>query len=471
MKSFPMFIDVAGRTVVVVGGGEQAAQKARLILKSEARLMLAADALDDELSQLVAAGRARVTPVAKLAEVLAGCRFAFIATGCAAADAAAAALAGSLGVLVNVVDRPELCDLTTPAIVDRDPVVVAIGTEGTAPVLARQVKTRIEEMLEPNLGDLAALAGRLRASAARRIPRAAHRAFWRWVFAGPPRRLFAAGREAEAAALVKAEIERGGEAASGRRKGFVSLVGAGPGSADLITLRGVQRLQEADVIFYDRLVAPEVLELARRDAERVCVGKRPGGAQWPQDRINGLVAAAARAGKRVVRLKCGDPLVFGRAGEEAAALDAVGVAWEIVPGVTAALAAAAEAKVFPTRRGETRQLTLATGHGAEGAAAPAYADQIRPGATTAFYMCVANAARMSADLIAAGAPRHLRVIIVENAETGRARRFETRLDGLADCVDVNAVRNPAILFVTWPLSDACKADEVEQRKLQRLTAA
>ena len=452
MKSFPMFIDVADRIVAILGGGEQAAQKARLILKTEARIVLVAPTLDAELSGLVAAGRARHVAAVSDAQTLRAARIVFVCTGCAGADAAIAAQAQALGKLVNVVDRPDLCDLITPAIVDRDPLVVAIGTEGAAPVLARQVKTRLEAMLEPRLGELAALAGRLREAVAAKIPKPKRRAFWRWAFAETPRRMFAAGQEAHAAQLLKKTIEAGGPAESERdRRGLVSLVGAGPGAADLVTLRGVQRLQEADVIFYDRLVDPAVLELARRDAERVFVGKAPGAAlEWPQERINGVVTAAARAGKRVVRLKSGDPLVFGRAAEEAAACEAAGVAWEVVPGVTAALAAAAEARIFPTDRAATRHLVLTTGHSPADAAAPDLAQMARPGATLAIYMGVGSAARTQAGLLAQGAPEDAPVTIVEGSQTPQARRLRATLCDLADLTAREGVKSPAMLFVSWP---------------------
>ena len=454
MKSFPMFINVADKTIVVVGGGEQAAQKTRLALKTEARLLLAADALDDELRQLVARGRATQVSSDGLVDALQQARFAFVATGCAGADASVAGIARDVGVLVNVVDRPDLCDLTTPALVDRDPVVIAIGTEGTAPVLARQIKTRIEELLEPKLGDLAALAGRLRNAVAHKVPRARHRAFWRWVFVGAPRRSFASGRETEAARAIKEAIDARGQVEQTAGKGLVSLVGAGPGASDLMTLRGVQRLQEADVIFYDRLVDPGVLELARRDAERVYVGKKPGAHHWPQDRINRVIAAAALAGKRVVRLKCGDPLVFGRAAEEAEALDAAGVEWEVVPGVTAALAAASQAKIFPTSRGKTQRLVLATGHSAKGAAEPDFVAEARPGGTIAYYMCVENADRMARALQSAGAPSDLLVQVVENAAHAQTRVFTGRLSELGQLVRDEGVSNPAVLFVEWPFPAA-----------------
>ena len=303
MKTFPMFLQMAGRRVVIVGGGEQAAQKARLILKTEAKVEIWAPTLDPELSDLATEGRVTHQTRAITPASFAGTALAFIATGCPGTDMALHALAKEGGATVNVVDQPQLCDAITPSIVDRDPVVVAIGTEGTAPVLARQIKTKLEEVLEPRLGDLAALAGRMRHAASARLNPRARRDLWRWVFNDSPRQLFTSGAEREAAKLIKSAIETGEFRAA--KGGSVSLVGAGPGAKDLITLRGVQRLQEADVIYYDRLLDPEILELARRDAERVYVGKAPGCHSWPQEKITQTLVAAAKRGQRVVRLKCG----------------------------------------------------------------------------------------------------------------------------------------------------------------------
>ena len=339
MKTFPMFLQMAGRRVVIFGGGEQAAQKTRLMLKTEAEIVVIAAALEPELADLAAAGRVTHRTTVKSAD-FDNTILAFAASGCAGADAANAAVAKTHGITVNVVDMPALCDAITPSIVDRDPVVVAIGTEGTAPVLGRQIKTRIEEVLEPRLGDLAAFAGRMRGAVAARVPQSARRGFWRWVFADTPRKHHAAGRERDAIAAIKDAIAAGGAPGKVAATGSVALVGAGPGAADLMTLRGVKRLQEADVILYDRLSGTDVLELARRDAERICVGKTPGDRalpdRWSQDRINRLVVQKAAEGHSVVRLKCGDPGIFARGAEEVAACEAAGIPVEIVPGITAA---------------------------------------------------------------------------------------------------------------------------------------
>lgn len=452
MKTFPMFLRMAGRRVVILGGGEQAAQKTRLMLKTEAEIVVAAPALEPELAALAARGRVRHVAEAT-PELFANAALAFVATGDRDADARLAAVARAAGVVTNVVDAPELCDAFTPSIVDRDPLVVAIGTEGAAPVLARQVRSAVEVMLEPRLGELASLAGRLRDEVAARVASERRRAFWAWAFSGAARRAHARGAEREAARILKDAIAAGG---AGEAGGFVSLVGAGPGARDLITLRGAQRLQEADVIFHDRLVEPDLLELARRDAERVFVGKAPGAVSWPQERINGVIVAAARAGKRVVRLKCGDPGVFARGAEEAAACDAAGVPWEIVPGVTAASAAAAEVGGFLTERGAYDSLVLTTGAARPGDAAPDWASLARPGVTLAVYMGVAAAGEIRAALLAAGAPAATLVEIVAEASTPRARTWRTTLGDLAETVAAEAVASPAILLVRLPKAAAAQ---------------
>ncbi|MEM9146242.1 MAG: NAD(P)-dependent oxidoreductase [Pseudomonadota bacterium] len=263
MRSFPLFLRTDGRRVVIVGGGEQAAQKARLVGRSSARIELMAPSLDDELTDMVAQGRARHRRAVLDPAAFEDALFAMIGTGCAGADAAAAAVAQDMGVLVNVVDRPDLCDATMPALVDRDPLVIAIGTEGTAPVLARQVKSRLEAILEPRLGGFTALAGRLRERVARQVMRARRRSFWAWAFR-EPRQRFTAGDEDGAEAMLDAALAAGrAPDDAGARLSLMAPI-ADP---DLATLRAVQRLQEADLVLFTADAAP-LLELARRDAER-----------------------------------------------------------------------------------------------------------------------------------------------------------------------------------------------------------
>ena len=450
MKNFPMFLRMSGRRVVICGGGEEAARKTRLVLKTEAEIVILARELDPELAALVASGRA-VQRAELRADTFANAALTFIATGCVAVDAALADLARAAGVVVNVVDRPDLCDAYTPSIVDRDPVVVAIGTEGAAPVLGRAIKTEVETMLSPRLGTFVALAGRLRGAVAEAIAPGARRGFWEWAFSGEAWRAHLAGRERAAADLLKAAIAEG---RAPEPKGHIALVGAGPGARDLLTLRAVQRLQQADVIFYDRLVEPEVLELARRDADRVYVGKEVGACAWPQERIVALIVAEAAKGRRVVRLKSGDPSIFGRAAEELAAAEAAGIETEVVPGVTAASAAAAVLKRPLTERGEIDSFVITTGTCRPGDAGPDRSRLAQPGTSAAFYMAVEKAQEVSRDLIAAGAPPDCPVNVVASVSTARERQATTTLRDLAETIRVEDLRSPAILFVRYPKSFA-----------------
>ncbi|MEP5154091.1 siroheme synthase CysG [Planktotalea sp.] len=448
MKTFPMFLQMQGRRVVIAGGGEQAAQKCRLILKTDAAIMILAPALDPELSDLHAQGRIDWQTGAITAASFADTSLVFIASGCPGVDASLHSVAKAAGATVNVVDQPHLCDALTPSIVDRSPVVVAIGTEGTAPVLARQIKTRMEQALEPRLGDLAALAGRLRDRAAARLGPRDRRDLWRWVFSGPARETHARGGEREAAQMIKHAIDAadfGLEA-----EGSVALVGAGPGAKDLITLRGVQRLQEADVIYYDRLVDPEILELARRDAERVYVGKEPGCHHWPQEKISGVLVASAKQGKRVVRLKCGDPGVFARGAEEVDALDAAGISYEIVPGVTSASAASAALGGFLTERGTCDTLVLATGQSKDQGKDPDWMNMLNPGTRVAVYMGVGTADKTAQHLIDAGLDTQIEIDIVSRAQQADQVIAKCRPSTLVETIENNNIANPAILFLTWP---------------------
>ena len=450
MKAFPMFIRTTGRRVVIVGGGEQAAQKARLLLKSDAEIVLVAHQLEDEMQGLVDQGRATWRTDLSAALFL-DAAMAFIATGCPGFDAAAHGLAKAAHCPVNVVDQPDLCDITTPAIVDRDPIVVAIGSEGTSPVLTREIKTQLERMLPQTLGGLAALAGRLRPAVTRHVPRDRRRAFWAWVFKGGPRTTWVRGAEREAAQTIKAAIAAGGPPhAHGQHTGQIALVGAGPGARDLLTLRAVERLQEADVIFYDRLVDEDVLELARRDAERVFVGKHVGAHIWPQDLINRTIVAEARKGRRVVRLKSGDPGIFGRATEEIDAARAANIPVEIVPGITAASAAGASLTRSLTERGRANTLVLTTGTGCAEDPLPDSARLSGPGTTTAFYMAVRQARRLSSQLIEQGLPPKSPVDICVDVSKSGQRLVSATIATMADQIEQKAITGCAVLLVTWP---------------------
>jgi uroporphyrin-III C-methyltransferase/precorrin-2 dehydrogenase/sirohydrochlorin ferrochelatase len=440
---FPAFHKVAGRRVVVVGGGAAAAAKIRLLSETKAEIVVFAEALSKETgADLIAAHgewRGRIPAVADLKDAA----LVFAASGDHDGDAATAALAREAGVPVSVVDRPELCDFYTPAIVNRAPLAIAIGSEGTAPVLTRHLRARIETMLAPAFGDLAALAERLRDRVAKTLSTVAlRRRYWATFFSGSVSDAVFAGRvvEAEFEAMRLLEIDP-------VQSGHVSLVGAGPGAEDLLTLRAQRALQEADVIVYDRLVPEAVVAQGRREARRIYVGKAKGSHELTQADINALIVREAAAGNRVVRLKSGDPLIYGRAGEEMAALRAAGISFDIVPGITAAFAAAAESEIPLTLRDQSSTLIFATGHDADGETLPNWAGLALGGATVAVYMGRTVAAKVAARLIEAGLAASTPVAVIENASRRDRRAYAGRLSELAAITARDDMTGPVLILV------------------------
>ncbi len=443
MRCFPIFLDLRGRRVLVSGGGETALAKLRLLLKTEARICVYAAEPAPELRLWAAEGRVILTERA-LGEGDALCAaLLYAANADPAEDARVAAIARRAGALANIVDDLEGSDFITPALVDRDPVTVAIGTEGAAPVLARRIKAETEARLDPALGALARIGAARRADVAH-LGGAERRRLWsRWYDdAGP--RAFAEGGEDAARAALDALIAGPEETPRG---GFVRLVGAGPGDPELLTLKARKALHEADVVIHDRLVGAGVLELARREARRVEVGKIPGGPSWRQQDIDALMIAEARAGHVVVRLKSGDPGVFGRLDEELDALAAAEIAHEVIPGVTAAAAAAASAKVSLTRRGRNKAIRLMTGHDVDGFAEHDWRALAAPGATAAIYMGVRAARFLQGRLMLHGADPATSVTAVENASRAEEKIVAAPLSRLPEALAEAGVRGPAILFL------------------------
>lgn len=412
MRHFPAFLDLSGRVAFVLGEGEAVEMKAGLLARAGAVLHRA--------------GRFGGEHGEALPE---GCA---IAIGAGAPEEDLRALSAhclARGVPVNIVDRTELCSFVMPAIVDRSPITIGVSTGGAAPVLARLVRQRIETVLPPTLGRLAALAGRFKDAIRRALPdTAARRRFLDAALAGPVADLALAGREAEAEAAFTAALGK----AEARPGGIVHLVGAGPGAPDLLTLRALRLLGEADVIVHDRLVGEGVLDLARRDAERIYVGKQRALHCLPQEAINDLLIRLARKGKRVVRLKGGDPFVFGRGGEELEACRAAGVPCEVVPGVTAALACGAASGIPLTHRDHARSLTLATGHTRDGRLDLDFAALARPGQTLAIYMGVSTLPALRDGLVAAGLDPDTPAALIESGATGAQRVLRDTLGRIAD---------------------------------------
>ncbi|APF38591.1 uroporphyrinogen-III C-methyltransferase [Chelatococcus daeguensis] len=443
LRYFPISYDVGDRLVVIVGGGDEAFAKLRLLGRSQARLRLVAPALEQALAAFVETNgidhRARTLAADDLAEAA----LVFIGTGDEGEDARLAARARAAGVPVNVVDRPHLSDFAVPAIVDRAPVAVAISTDGLAPVLAQRIRAAVEAMLAPEFGRLGELARALRAAVTAAIPtNSARLRFWNRLFDGPAGRLALAGDLGAARRAALSALSAGAA-----EDGVVWLIGAGPGSSDLLTLRAQRLLLEADVIVHDGLVPQEVVDMGRRDAERIAVGKAKGRHSVSQSDIDALMVRLARQGKRVARLKAGDPLVFGRAGEELAALRAAGIRAEVVPGVTAALAAAADAQVSLTLRGVASSLTFATGHGAEGGEPAGWPAIAAAGGTVAVYMGRTVAEETQARFIAAGVAPDTPVVAVENAGRMTRRLFAGTLADLPALSARADVDGPVLILV------------------------
>jgi uroporphyrin-III C-methyltransferase/precorrin-2 dehydrogenase/sirohydrochlorin ferrochelatase len=451
MRYFPIFADLNAADVLVVGGGEQAAQKVRLLRKTKARIAVLAETVTGELDELARHGAVTILRRTFSERELDGRRLVYAATGDRDLDARVSRAAQARDMLVNVVDAPELSTFITPAIVDRDPVTVAIGTEGAAPVLAREIKTRLESWLPANLGVLAAKAQALRAAVARSVPDArARRRLWERLLQGAYRRAVLSGAQADADRIFATEVAGAAEPATGH----VYLIGCGPGDPDLLTLKALQRMQEADVLVVDRLVNPRILDYARRDAERILVGKTPGRASTSQAEINRILVREASAGKVVARLKGGDPFIFGRAAEEMAALQAAHIEVEVVPGVTAAHACAARIGLPVTLRERVRQFSVVTGATANGEPDLDWAALSAEGAAFAIYMGIGNASVIRRNLLAAGARAETPVVIVENGTREDERAIATTLQDLTESVGRMGIAGPAVIFVGLDWQDA-----------------
>ncbi len=440
---FPTFHKVAGRRVVVVGAGEEAAAKVRLIGETNAQIEILATEMEPALAR--AAQRAGARHVARefSPALIEGAALVFSAREDEALDHAVVTAARALGIPVNAVDRPEMCDFYTGALVNRAPIAVAITSTGVGPVLARHIRARVEALLPRETGTLARLAESFRETVARLVPTSeGRRRLWATFFSGPVAHETYAGRIDAARAAANRLVNGASD-----EDGFVWLIGAGPGAEDLLTLRAQRLLQEADVIVHDRLVPEAVVAMGRRDARRVSVGKAKGAHSVSQDRINEILVEEAAKGQRVVRLKSGDPMIFGRAGEEIAALREANVAYEVVPGVTAAFAAAASAEIPLTLRDVASSLVFATGHDRQGETLPDWAGLALTGSTVAVYMGRSVAGRVAERLMEAGLATGTPVMAIENAARREERVFSGNLNDLAAFAERMDVRGPVLIVI------------------------
>lgn len=451
MRFLPVFLDLQTGPVLLVGAGDLARAKLRLLAAAGARIRWFATDGHHDVNGLDAADAARIELATgdPLAADLRGV-IAVLCAGAGDIGPAMSARAKAVGLPVNVMDDLAHSTFIFPAIVDRGDVVVAVGTGGASPVVARRVRERIEAMLPARIGDLAGFIGRWRKQIHGRIPEfPLRRRFWERVVDGPIGALVLAGRGSEAEAALKEIADPSafaGAHAPGAVEGRVTLVGAGPGDPDLLTIKALRALQDADVVFYDELVSPEILDRARRDASRVPVGRRVGKPGIGQDAINRLLIDAAKSGQRAVRLKGGDPFVFGRGGEEIEALREAGIAYSVVPGITAGLGAAAQFEVPLTFRHEALRITFLTAHKARDAESVDWSTLTDTKMTVVVYMGMTAAASVRTGLLAAGRSPQTPVGVFARVTRPDAQAAVGTLDELPALVE-RIDGGPAILII------------------------
>lgn len=463
MKHFPIFIALSGRDVVLSGGGEAALAKLRLLMKTEACLTVYTPTPAPEIITWAAEGRLTLLRRPVAPGDIQGAALFYAADEDAAEDARTTAIAKSEGALINVVDNLDDSQFITPAIVDRDPVTVAIGTEGAAPVLARAIKADLEERLPVHLGPLARIGKSFRKLAETLPFGRARRDFWAdYYFSAGPRAI-SKGEDAVRPALDALLADHLSRTA---RPGHVAFVGAGPGDPELLTLKARRALDEADVVIHDRLVTPGILELARREAVLIDAGKEGFGPSMTQDDINALIVDHAQTGAQVVRLKGGDPTVFGRLDEEVDACDAAGVTWHIVPGITAASASVAAIGQSLTKRQRNSSVRFLTGHDMKGFADHDWRALAKPGEVAAIYMGKKSARFIQGRLIMHGADPATEVTVIENATRPDQRILSTTLADLPNALAEAQVNGPALtLYGLAPRAAQAQLTLIQQKEL------
>lgn len=445
MQYLPLFFKLDAQPCLVVGGGAVASRKVALLRKAGGNVLLVAPKLTSDLAEQVAAGSVRHQARRFQADDLDGVHLVIAATDDVAVNAEISRLAQARAIPVNVVDNPELCSFIMPSILDRSPVMIAVSTGGTSPVLARQLRSRLETLIPSAYGRLASMVEELREVVKRRFTDPDdRRRFWEEVLEGPITELVFAGRETEARQRIDQALVKGSAKHS---VGEVYLVGAGPGDPDLLTFRAVRLMQQADVMVYDRLVSAPILDMARRDAERIYVGKEKNNHAVPQEGINQLLVDLARQGKRVLRLKGGDPFIFGRGGEEIETLAQEGIPFQVVPGITAASGCASYSGIPLTHRDYAQSCTFVTGHLKEGSLDINWTQLVQPRQTVVFYMGLTAIGIICDQLIAHGMSPDMPAALVEQGTTRNQRVHIGTVATLSALVAEADVRAPTLTII------------------------
>ena len=455
MKHFPIFLSVSGRRIIVSGGGDTAMAKLRLLMKTEAHITVLAQNAAPEIHRWAAQGKLTFTNHAMGHGDAIGAVLFYGANEDATEDARTAAIAASEGALVNIVDNLADSQFITPAIVDRDPVTIAIGTEGAAPVLARAIKADLEAKLPASLGALARI-GKTFRHAVDVLPFGAkRRTFWsEYYFNVGPSTM---NQRGEKGILPTLETLLDKHVMTAQTEGHVDLVGAGPGDPDLLTLKARQAIDKADVIIHDRLVTTDILELARREATIIDAGKEGFATSMAQSDIDALIVEHASNGAHVVRLKAGDPTVFGRLDEEMQAITAAGISYQIIPGITAASAAAANIGQSLTKRGRNSEVRLITGHDTKGYADHDWKALAADGEVVAIYMGKKSARFVQGRLLMHGAKPDTPVTIIENVSRADQRIIACTLVTLEPTMSDANLTGPALTLLGLAPRDAAYA--------------
>ena len=445
MDYFPVFVKLTDHDCLVIGAGEIAARKIDLLARAGAKITVIANQISHHVASLEASCQLTIRQKAFDPADVRGFRLVISATDNKETNSVVAKAAEEQNILVNVVDSPALCSFIFPAIIDRSPIVAAVSSGGAAPVLARLLRAKIETIIPPAYGQLAHLAESYRDDVKKHIKEPAQRRiFWENIFQGSVAELVFAGNEKDAEQKLQQTLA---EQKNTVTQGEVYLIGAGPGAPDLLTFRALRLMQQADVIVYDHLVSPEIIDMARRDSEKIYVGKERHKHTLPQECINTLLADLAKAGKRVVRLKGGDPFIFGRGGEEIETLMQQGINFQVVPGITAASGCASYAGIPLTHRDHAQSCTFVTGHLKDNSINLNWTQLAAPNQTLVIYMGLFGLEKICQSLIEHGSPKDLPIALIQQGTNVNQRVITGTLETLPTTIASLDIKPPTLIII------------------------
>jgi uroporphyrin-III C-methyltransferase/precorrin-2 dehydrogenase/sirohydrochlorin ferrochelatase len=445
MDYFPVFVKLKNQKCLVIGAGEIAARKIDLLARAGANITVIANKISHHVSNIEHSYHLTVLQKPFTKTDVRGFKLVISATDNKETNMLVAKASEEQNILVNVVDSPDLCSFIFPAIIDRSPIVVAVSSGGAAPVLARLLRAKIETIIPPTYGRLAHLAERYRDNVKKLIKEPAQRRiFWENIFQGSVAELVLAGNNEIAEQQLQQSLIKQKDTIT---QGEVYLIGAGPGAPDLLTFRALRLMQQADVVVYDHLVSPEIIDLARRDSEKIYVGKQRDKHTLPQESINTLLADLAKAGKRVVRLKGGDPFIFGRGGEEIETLMQQGISFQVVPGITAASGCSAYAGIPLTHRDHAQSCTFVTGHLKDNSINLNWTQLAEPNQTIVIYMGLIGLEKICQSLIDHGSPKDLPIAMIQKGTTSNQRVITGTLETLPTTIANMDIKPPTLIII------------------------